>query len=350
VEPAVTTVWATSDDAPSVAARESLAKWAEARGVHLVEPSSGLPPPLAPDASIANIVEEHLEHARDAVAALDRAGADRELTAAVATLHLHPELPQASWLLAEVERARATRWRRLSPRDAAESERVWARAAALDGGRARGLGEERERGSTDAATRTVKAQLVMEGRTEGRSLLVTLDGHAVVGGALMGDEGDHRLVVREDGAIVTTAWVSLSDGATIRAPLPEETPCSRGDFARVRVDPGHGAVLAAGVQCDDWVFAREEPGGAPVTLTLTTCSGDSCGPLLTWRVGEEQPVLPEARRSHPWPAWATWTIVGASAVAVAAATLAASGVFRPTHDEPVFTTGGLHVAEIVRGP
>jgi hypothetical protein len=169
-----------------------------------------------------------------------------------------------------------------------------------------------------------------------------LDGDPANGPQLAAAPGEHQLTVTYGDALVWAAWVHVSAGATVRVTLPEPAACAREDLARARVtDDGVGA---AGVLCPDWVLAQEAPLGSG-ELSLASCAKDHCGALFRWKVGHMGPVLPPARAgvSH-WPVWATVAILGASAVAIGGATLAATGVFRPTHDEPIFTTAPLHTS------
>src|SRR5579859_3430113 len=115
-----TLVWIAAAPADAEQAR-AIASWGSAHGLRLVSPTVPLPqpPPLAGrpavDLRIADDVAVQLERARDALAALDGAEVDRALATAEASLRAHPELPQAAWLLAEVERTRSTRLRRVAP-------------------------------------------------------------------------------------------------------------------------------------------------------------------------------------------------------------------------------------------
>lgn len=323
---------------PSSEARQSLEEWAEARGVRLAPPREvrAAVPPL--DRTVAESVEEELERARDAITALDVATAEGALTKAEALLRGHPELPAAAWLLAEVERAWAARWWRLPTRDGERSARAWSLAAGLDGGRAAGVGEGAAAGRPAAVT--ARLELDAPGLREGSR--VSLDGVLVKGAAVATFEGDHQLTVTRDGAVVAAAWVAVGRDATLHVPVPRPVPCSAEDLAGARVSDG--AVTAPDVTCGAWVLARET-GDSPGELGVATCGGSLCGPLLRWKVGPLGPVVPESRlHAGHWPAWATWTIAGASVLAVTGVALAASGAFRPTHDEPAFVTGGLHVA------
>ena len=342
--PPVTIAWVVSPGAPapSAAAERSLVAWAEARGVKLALPHEAPLPPLVPNPALAEAVEAELGRAKDALTSQDGALAEAALHRAEELLTHHPELPQAAWLLAEVWRTRASRYRLLAPRDAKLAATAWARAAALDGGRAPGVGEASPEVSPDAAGH-VEATLLIDGlpsHDAGRVAL-TLDG-VPSSTRLSATAGEHQVRVVYDGALVWAGWVALGQGSVARVSLPRTTPCSRADLGRSRFQ-GELAI-ASGVTCGDWVLAREDT-TLRDELALAVCSGDACGPVLRWHVGPQSPIVPDWReRGKPWPAWATWALVGASVVVVTGATLAATGVFRPTHDEPSFTTGGVHVA------
>jgi hypothetical protein len=344
--PVVLTVdWATPD--PSVAARASLSEWAEARGVRLADPRTTPHAARAPDLAIGDAVEEELERSRDAITAHDARAADAALAKAEAALHAHPELPQAAWLLAEVLRAETLRSRMLTPRDPAAAARTWARAVALDGGRATGLGESPD---ADAPVAPAEGSEVTVDLPMGDPMDVRLDGVLVDARGARAAPGEHQVTVsrRRDGELAWAGWVTVEHGTPARVVLPHASPCSAEDVGSARV--ADGVVEATSVACPDWVFVRERLDGPAGDLTIATCAGAACGTLLDWRVAAVGPLLPE-RRTHGkgWPTWATWTLVGAGAAAVTVGSLAAAGVFRPTHDEPVFTTGGLHVSSLPGG-
>src|SRR5208282_550685 len=119
-----------------------LQTWAAARGLRLVPPKEGGRHTIPVDATVATRVEESLHLARELLTQHDADGAERALAHAEALLRAHSELPQAAWLLAEVERGYATRFARLDPVDLARAARHWRTAAALDGGRTPGVGED----------------------------------------------------------------------------------------------------------------------------------------------------------------------------------------------------------------
>src|SRR5580700_5535610 len=152
-----TTVWV-APALPDAEQTRALSSWARTHGVRLMAPVEGSAPALAVDPRIADDVERLLDRARDAMVARDGEAVDRVLSAAASTLQAHPELPQAAWLMAEVERAKSSRLRRIAPVDEAAANVAWTRAEALDGGRVAGIGEQAA-ASPAAATLTVPAGL-----------------------------------------------------------------------------------------------------------------------------------------------------------------------------------------------
>src|SRR5215472_14152928 len=216
---ALTLVWLEREP-PSVEARSALEEWARARGVQLEAPRDVPPPELPVDLTVADKVEDDLEHAHNALAALDADGAERALAHAEGSLLEHPELPQAAWLLAEVSRAWAVRWTRVAPVDAERAARAWRQAAALDGGRASGVGEP----TGIAPEPAVDATLTLDDAEGTRALL---DGVAVSPGALHTAAGRHQLVVSRAGVPVWAAWVNVAPGIEIRAAIPPVAACSK---------------------------------------------------------------------------------------------------------------------------
>jgi hypothetical protein len=316
----------------------SIASWAQAHSRALSAPRDEPPPALRVDLSIAEEVERALEHARDAMAARDAAAVDASLTAAEAALRAHPELPQAAWLMAEVERARSTRWRRVPPTDAIAADRAWLRAEALDGGRVVGVGE----GSAPAHPPPATVQ--PEGTPAGAE--VFLDGATVTAGpsAIAAPAGPHVVVVTWRGAPIWASWIEVPPGpSTVRVAAPPPPPCSSTDVSQVRLAPAADRVDATGVQCPQWVAAT---GGAPGEVRVASCEADRCGPLLSWRAAATMlpwspPPAPAAHGG--WPAWGTWGVVGAGA-AIAIGTgvvLVASGALRSSPPETRFVSGGI---------
>lgn len=325
--------------------REALRAWGSAHGLRLSEPADAPYPRIPGDPRVALAVEDFLDRARAAMAAADAAGVDAALAAAESLLRAHAELPQAAWLMAEVERARATRWRRLSPPDLGAADRAWARAEALDGGRAAGLGEE------PSLAHPASAALVFEGRP---STVLWIDGSATTTGTVSLRAGPHALLVTQQGAPVWATWVDLPAGtSSVDWSGRVAPPCSEEDVRNVAL--ADETIRPNGVRCGRWIAA--EGGGGPGAVRVAACESDRCGPLVEWRSGgaaiQEAGFTLARRRGHEaaehpgrrWPSWATWALVAAGVAIAAGAVVLASAVWRSPPSETRFVGGGL-----VNGP
>jgi hypothetical protein len=330
---------------PDETQSRSIGSWAQAHSRTLSAPRDEPPPALHLDLTVAEEVERVLDRARDAIAARDGAGVDASLAAAETALRAHPELPQGAWLMAEVERMRSTRWRRVPPTDAAAADRAWTRAEALDGGRVAGVGEA----SSPAHPEPAKLRLEVT-PSEGE---VYLDGTPVQAGAGGASEisalaGPHVVVVRWRGTPIWAGWIEAAAGTSIvRAAAPPPPPCSSSDLSRVRLMPTADGVDATGVRCPQWVAALT--GGTPGEVRVASCEGDRCGPLLSWRAAAPAQPWSPPPAAHAggarggWPAWGTWGVIGAGA-AIAIGTgvvLVASGALRSSPPETRFVSGGI---------
>jgi hypothetical protein len=330
-----TLVWI-APDPPDAAESRAIASWAQAHGVELQPPHDERPRALAIEPGVAEQVEDLLDRARDATAAHEGEAIDRATQAAEDLLRAHPELPQAAWLMAEVERARSTRWRRIDPADAEAAEREWVRAEALDGGRMPGLGE------TSAASHPADAEvtLVLPDDDAAR-----LDGESVApGGVATTHVGLHVLVVIAGGAPVWAGWIEVQPGrSSVTIDAPAAAPCSIVDAAHAELSGER--VLGPRVRCARWVAVARGP--APGALRIASCYGARCGPLLVWR--EAAPWTgpapaspsPEARHAQRWPGWATWVLAGAGVAVAAGIAIAASGALQAPPTETRFVSGGL---------
>ncbi len=331
---AVPVVWiapAGEADAPRPRqADRALEEWGRARGVVLSAPEAGRGPVIVSDLSVGDAVEAELEKARDATSALDADGAEQSLARAEGLLRDHPELPQGAWLMAEVERGWAMRWARVAPKEPERAAAAWRRARGLDGGRDPGLGEE--------ATPTMAPEVAFELSFVGDGV-ARFDGVPVRPGPLRASAGDHQLTVTRKGRLVWAGWVGVTEGATIRLPLPEPLRCSAEELSRVHVEGR--TVRSDAIQCDRWVVA--EPGKKEGSVLLATCVMDRCGALLEWSIGGAGPVVGEdgGRRSH-WPAWATWTLIGVGAAAIGGVTVGLDVAFQGSPG-PVFAGGRYKV-------
>ncbi|HLK35303.1 MAG TPA: hypothetical protein VKU41_01035, partial [Polyangiaceae bacterium] len=307
MDAAAVLVWM-APEPPDAAEEATLATWASRRGLTVTAPRDVRPPSLVVDPGIAEEVDSLLARARDALTASDGAGVDEALDAAESRLRAHPELPQAAWLMAEVERARSTRRHRVTPPDPEGALRAWARADVLDGGRLAGLGEP-----AGAALGSPAASLNLELAQGQRAWL---DGRAVAGEPISTRAGLHDLVVTWDDTPVWAAWIAIAPGSsTLEVNAPAAPPCSTGDVDRARQH-------SDGVRCAAWVTATRGPD--PGTVRVALCRFDRCEALETW--GAKAPAWTEQAPARPpsrgWPGWATWGLVGAGAAVVAGVSIA----------------------------
>jgi hypothetical protein len=331
MDASATLVWM-APEAPDAAESRALSSWSHAHGVRLVPPPHAASPAIAVDTRLADGVEPLLEQARDAIAARDGDSADQALSSAESTLRAHPELPQASWLMAEVQRARAARWRRVPPIDTQVAEGAWLRAEALDGGRVPGVAEEGSARHPSPAT--VALDLTPD------DAQAWLDGEPVRAGAIATHAGPHSLIVTSEGAPVWAAWIeTLPGSSTLHVSAPSAPACSDDDVARARMTPD--AIDASHVRCGAWVAAvgGAQKGGVRVAV----CEANRCGSVLEWREPTPWTSSPmsEPGRDPRWPAWATWSLLGTAAVIGAGAVIFATGVLQPAPTETRFVSGGI---------
>jgi len=331
----VTLVWMAPAPAPDAEQSRALASWARAHGVRLELPRTEAPRAIPVDARAGDDIEKLLDRVRDAIAGRDAEAADRTLAAAESTLRAHPELPQASWLMAEVQRARSARFRRLPPLDDEAAERAWMRAEALDGGRLPGVGERAAMAHPPEATVTLEP--VPAGAT------TWLDGRATASrsGVVTTQAGVHTLVIRWDDVPVWASWIEAPAGSsTVHLTVTGPAPCSSGDLGLGRLDGG--TIEAEHVRCGAWVAAL--PGPRPSSVLVATCEADRCGPLLEWSapaVANWTWTPPPRHPTGGWPTWATWGLVGAGAVIATSVVLVASGALQAAPTETRFVSGGI---------
>lgn len=318
-------------EAPSAPVERALATWAGVRSFRVTAPgadrSTSDAAPLA-DPGVAQEVERALLRARESTARLDGDGTDRALAHAEALLRQSPAMPQGAWLLAEVKRAWAVRHLRIDPRDEPRAERDWAAAAALDGGRAAGLGEPARAAALTAPA--VDITLDADGSAE-----LLLDGVHTTRGGLKTVAGEHQLLAVDDGRIVWGAWITVDAGTVVRVGLPRPPSCSRGDFRGVALHDGD--VLAGDVHCGTWIAgdARSKD-----VLRVAVCEAARCGTWIEVRPWDREPrTVPPVPAHHGFPAWATWTLVTAGALATTALVLWGAGVFDPRPTVVQFTQG-----------
>lgn len=336
--PEVTLVWLgpERDARPGAAHARALEAWAEARGVRLV----GLAPaprPLPYPAAVVTTIEAALARGLDAIAALDGGAADDALGGAEAALTAHPELPQASFLLAEVLRARALRASRVAPLDERAARAALEEARGLDGGRVSGLGELRELREPgepgEPATPRVSLELASEALPPASSLL--LDSRPVAVGRLQVVSGRHQLTLLSGGARVWARWFTASEG--LRVPVPRlRSACAATDVLGVGLD--HGRVrVPAGVVCARWAVAR----ASGPDVELATCMGGACAPVVPWRVRLPEAPLAPLYADGAFPTWAKWTTASALTAVLAGVLVVAAGALETAPRSTRFSYGGL---------
>jgi hypothetical protein len=331
----VTLVWMAPAQAPDAEQSRALASWARAHGMTLELPRTEVPRAIPVDVHAGDDVERLLDRVRDAIAGRDADGADRAIAMAESTLRAHPELPQASWVMAEVERARSARLRRLPPVDEEAADRAWMRAEALDGGRLPGVGER------GAAAHSSDATIALESLPTGST--VWLDGRATAaqGGVVASRAGLHTIVITRDDVPVWASWVEAPAGSsTVHIPLTGPAPCSSRDVG-LGLAVG-GAIDARQVRCGAWVAAL--PGSRASSVLVASCEADRCGALLEWTapvVGNWTWTPRPAIARGGWPTWATWGLVGAGAAVATGVVLLASGALQAAPTETRFVSGGV---------
>jgi hypothetical protein len=315
---AMVVLWLGSD-AQLAERRADISAWAHARQLHaeLLRPSGA-----SYDAALADDVEALLEEARTLPEA---PGTPDALQRAERLLLEHPELPQAAWLLAERYAIEA---HALAASDS-NDDAIAARHADL-GGRALDLEGVRAvaAGATPWADRATAQPRVPAPSGARPHDLVFIDAVALQtdSAPMLLAPGRHHVRVARGPLPVWSGWVTLEPGHV--EPLPDPAPpCSALDLADV--DAGSAAPAPApGVRCGRWFVARPSSSGG---LDVAECAGSRCEP---WQragtvrsdmaAGSLEAVAPE---HDGWPGWATWSLVGAGALAVTGVVLWQVGAF-----------------------
>jgi hypothetical protein len=292
-----------------------LEAWARARLVEIRVPEADQPRHHRPPRELVDQIEDRLESARLLSAALDEPGARARLAEVEQLLRGHPELPQAPWLMAEQRMLEAAI---APPERAAELRRA---AALLEGERAPTYAQPTTPEPLDtgaaAIERTVvglepRDQLAWNARDSGRKIAISA--------------GEHHARVIRRGRTVWSGWVQVApDARTIALPVPAPVACSLDDLGRARIS-GDRVTADPATRCERWAVAHPAPGGG---IEVATCQRARCGPLLAWNrshgVVYEGP--PQPRPAARFPTWATLTLAGAGAVAVAGIVAWRAGAF-----------------------
>jgi hypothetical protein len=167
-----------------------------------------------------------------------------------------------------------------------------------------------------------------------------LDGVPVLTIPVATRAGLHALVVTWAGAPVWAGWIESPAGSSrVEVEGPEAPPCSSVDLTGVRVD--RNAIVADDVRCASWVAVTN--GGSPASVRVARCEADRCSPLLEWQAPASRwtRTVPEHGGPARWPSWATWGLVGASAVVAAGIAIVATGVLAPAPAQTRFVIGSV---------
>jgi hypothetical protein len=317
---ALTLVWLGAQQ-PEGRVQAALEAWARSHAAKLEAPRAETGDADAETQGLAQRYDQALDRARDQLTGGDDQAAQQTLRQLEQALREHPELLQASWLMAERYRLEA----QIAARTSGEEAARWRqRADALEGQRAASFGEVRTR--TSAPPAVLSVTIVVRGARR----------HEIFwDGASSADEvsttvGEHHLVVVRGKRVSWSGWVSALAAGRIDVWIPDDLPCSVADLAGVALAPDAEASVPKGVRCGAWAIAA--PGPKRGTLRLAVCGRDQCERAATWayEVFDAAPVSSEDSRTSKkgiLPAWATWTLAGVGVAAATSIVLWRAGVF-----------------------
>ncbi|MES1175366.1 MAG: hypothetical protein ABUL62_13680 [Myxococcales bacterium] len=306
-----------SGEAGAPTFRADLDAFAQARLLRLEAPrenaASFRSSAYAPDA-VAQL-ESSLEEARNAAGALEQSRALTALERAEHLLRDHAELPQSSWLMAEILELSAD-VESTAP-DGADAERALRkRAAALEGPRATPFSD---RATTESEVE-VEAPIPIEIQGLESNDTLEWDGRQCPA-SFSTAPGEHHARVARNGRLMWAGWTRVAANAParpnptqLRLPVPETVACSPDDIGQGRFVASR-AIPAPHARCDSYVLARPRPMGG---IEVAVCERESCGPIVIWehsRAGTK-PGATGADKKHIWP----------YAVAITAGVLAVTGV------------------------
>jgi hypothetical protein len=302
--------------------RAALDDWAAAQGAKLESPRADPSDGGAGPQAIAEQCDRGIEEARDQFNAGDDGGARRTLARLEQTLRDHPEIVQASWLMAERYRLEAQVATRLG-----ENADRWHDAAdVLEGSRAPAFGEPSRN-----ATPTVQ---VMAGvAVRGARTHETYWDGVRTRDQFSTPRGEHHLAIVRGKRVAWSGWVSALVQTTFDVWIPDAPPCSVEDFEGTAFAGESVVTVPKGVRCGAWMVAS--PGQARGTLRAARCQEDGCQPASTWAYEILAPVgQPKAPSGKGLPAWATWTLAGVGFAAATSLIMWRTGAFDRTEPAP----------------
>jgi hypothetical protein len=311
----------------SVAERELLSRYELTRGVELGPPTREAMRPPGPypsyDAALVERLEAELDEARTLGSSLDEQGALALLDRVEGELLLHPELPQAAFLLAERHRVAAS-VRARSPDGSADVEALERAARVLEGSRAASFGEALQSASGD----DVRVRV----RVNGLDARDRLEIDGVVGPHERAvAEGRHHVRVLRGDELAHAAFVEVTPARSeLDLGLSPIVACSADDLRGVTGERGFIPSAPAGIVCRHWVVVRRSPRG----LELAECTLDRCRSFQVLRapITPKQSATPAPER---FPTWATVALAGLGAVGTGSLILWSAGVFDRSEPAPV---------------
>jgi hypothetical protein len=306
--------------------------WAVSRERRLAAPPVEAPlPPAAHDDAASERIEALLAEARTQAYSGDAAAARDALDAADALLRRSPELPESSWLAAEILHERALS---VASQDSSAAAAFEQRSVALGGPRAPAFAATTKGGSAPGKG---AGKPIPESPSEGEQA-PAVEAAASLVGPLPTDvvevdgvevavprtvvHGAHHVRVLRAGRLAWAGWID-AESANVGIPVPEPVPCSTTDLAGT----SSGNATNDRVLCEEYVKVR--PAG-PERIEVALCRHAWCGQWLPWSrawgATLEGPMQPR-RESHGAPPWLVWTAAGVAAVLVGGFALAEAGVF-----------------------
>jgi hypothetical protein len=261
--------------------------------------------------TVAERCDHDLDLARDQLNAGDHTGARRTLAGVEQTLRDHPELLQASWLMAERWRLEAS----IAHRGGEDPTRWLERAEAIEGARAAAFGET----ARAPAEGSVSVDVVVHGA---RAHETYWDGVRAED-RFSTAKGEHHLAIVRGKRLAWSGWVSALAAAKLDVWVPDASPCSSEDLDGARFASETDVAAPGGVRCVAWAVAA--PGRQRGTLRIARCLHATCEPASTWAYEVFSPGAVAEKKG--FPKWAAWTAAGVGVAAAASFILWQTGAF-----------------------
>lgn len=314
---------------PDAAASATLERWARDHDTKLEAPRAEPVVEIDGSASHAERCEGRIAQARDQLQAGDDEAAQDLLDRLDQDLHQHPELLQASWLMAERYRLQARLLRRVSAEQALRFERL---AEVTEGARATAFGEST---ALPAAGTSVRVALAVHGARRHETYWDGLPS----GDELSTPPGEHHLLVFRGARLAWAGWVSALASGKIDVWVPDAPACSADDVEGVALEGRMRVRVPPGVRCAAWIAVA--PSDLPGALSIAVCGGDQCGVIATLREPLATGTAPDERIAAKGflPAWAAWTLAGVGVAAATSIVLWRAGVFDTARESKVIYDG-----------